>query len=132
MWVAVGVVVAVGGSLDFFSLVEGTGVADVNALDCAHDGSANRKTTAMANARRFIFVESLPRSSKLKPTITLIRTLQGTQVLTRRFEIAVTQTVSLRARLNALHSSQTNSLLYKLGYYQQPRSLPAHRWFVVV
>ena len=90
--VAVGVVEAAGESLLFFSLLEGVvGVAVVNALDCAHDGSANRKTTAMANARRFIFVESLPWSSKLKPTITLIRTLQGTQVLTRRFEIAVTQ-----------------------------------------
>jgi hypothetical protein len=96
VWVAVGVVVAVGGSLDLFSLLEGTGVADVNALDCAQDGSANKKTTAMATARRFIFVESLSRSSKLKPTITLIRTPQGAQVLTRRFEIGVTQAVSFR------------------------------------
>ena len=58
---AAGVVEAPGSSLLFFSLVEGTaGVADVNALDCAHDGKANRKTTAMANARRFILVEVSP------------------------------------------------------------------------
>ena len=89
--VAVGVVEAAGCSLPFFSFVEGiAGVADVNALDCARDGRANRKTTAMANARRFILVESLPWSSEFQSTITLIRTLQGAQVLTRRFEIGVT------------------------------------------
>ena len=59
--VAAGVVDGVGGSLAFFSVVDGTaGVADVNALDCAHEGSANKYITAMANARRFIFLESLP------------------------------------------------------------------------
>ena len=48
-------------SLAFFSSGEEVaGVAEVNALDCAHDGRANRKTTAMANARHFILVESLP------------------------------------------------------------------------
>ena len=41
--VAAGVVDGVGGSLAFFSVVDGTaGVADVNALDCAHEGSANK------------------------------------------------------------------------------------------
>jgi hypothetical protein len=61
VYVAVGVFGDVDGSFALFSVVEGTaGVAEVNALDCAHDGNANKKTTAMANARRFIFVESLP------------------------------------------------------------------------
>jgi len=58
------VVAAAGGSLPFLSVVEGVavvaGVADVKALDCAQHGSVNKQTRAMANARRFIFLESLP------------------------------------------------------------------------
>jgi len=98
--VAVGVVEGAGASLPFLSVVEGVavvvGTADVNALDCAQDGSANKATTVMANARRFISLESLPWSSKLKLTTALIRTLRGAQVLTGRFEIDVTQAVSFR------------------------------------
>jgi hypothetical protein len=90
--VGAGLVEVAGGSLVFFSFVEGiAGVADVNALDCARNVRANRKTTAMADARRFILVESLSWSSNFKPTITLIRTLQGALVLTRRFEIGVAE-----------------------------------------
>lgn len=94
------VVEGAGASLPFLSVIEGVavgaGATDVNALDCARDGSANKATTVMANARHFIFLESLPWSSKLKPTAVLIRTLEGAQVLTRRFEIAVTQVVGFR------------------------------------
>jgi hypothetical protein len=39
-------------SVDFFSVV--VGVAEVNALDWAHDGTTNRKVTAMTLRRRFI------------------------------------------------------------------------------
>jgi hypothetical protein len=57
--VAVDVVEGAGASLSFLSVVGGVavvaGATDVNALDCARDGSANKATTMMANARRFIF-----------------------------------------------------------------------------
>lgn len=71
--VAVGVAGGAGASLPFLSVVEGVavvaGAIDVNALDCAQDGTANKATTVMANARRFIFLEISPWSSKLKPLL---------------------------------------------------------------
>lgn len=60
--VAAGEAVGVAGSALFLSSGDGAvlaGVAEVNALDCAHDVSAKRKTMLAASARRFIVVESL-------------------------------------------------------------------------
>jgi hypothetical protein len=55
--VAAGEAAAAGGVAAFLSVDEG--VAEVNALDCAHAVSARRRTTVAARGRRFIMVESL-------------------------------------------------------------------------
>ena len=69
VFVAAGVAAAAGGGDDvaaFLSSGVGVddrdGVAEVNALDCAHTVSAKRTTKLAASARRFIVVGESPRS----------------------------------------------------------------------
>ena len=55
--------------VSFLLLVTGVDEVAGGAPDCAHVGSTRRKTTAMANPKGFIGLESLARRRKIEMTI---------------------------------------------------------------
>jgi len=94
--VVAGGVETAGGTL--FSSEVSTGVAEVKALDWAPAGSTKRKPSTTANTRRVIDLQSLPWWSQDRNNFYIDKDAAGGTGVNPRFEIEVTQTVSLLRR----------------------------------